>query len=84
MEIRDQFVEKCNSNKLRRHLLQESALTLTKVIEKANAIELADQQAKKISNEGSSSSTSDDHNEIISQMKQTPEARSRQWLPTQS
>ena len=39
-EIRDQFIDKCSSNHLRRRLLQEPNLTLENVVEKAQAMEL--------------------------------------------
>ena len=44
-EIRDQFIDKCLSNRLRRLLLQEPNLTLEKVVEKAQAMELAEKQS---------------------------------------
>ena len=44
-EIRDQFIDKCSSNRLRRRLLQEPNLTLENVVEKAQAMELAEMQS---------------------------------------
>ena len=44
-EIHDQFIDKCSSNRLRRRLLQEPNLTLENVVEKAQAIELAEIQS---------------------------------------
>ena len=44
-EIRDQFIDKCSSNHLRRRLLQEPNLTLENVVEKAQAMELAEMQS---------------------------------------
>ena len=44
-EIRDQFIDKCSSNRLRRRLQQEPNLTLEKVVEKAQAMELAERQS---------------------------------------
>ena len=41
----DQFVEKCNSSKLRRKLLQESKLGLEKLIEVATAMEISSKHA---------------------------------------
>ena len=43
-EIRDQFIDNCSSNCLRRRLLQEPNLTLEKVVEKAQAMELVEKQ----------------------------------------
>ena len=44
-EIRDQFIDKCLSDRLRHGLLQEPNLTLENVVEKAQAIELAEMQS---------------------------------------
>ena len=44
-EIRDQFIDKCLSDRLRHGLLQEPNLTLENVVEKAQAIELAKMQS---------------------------------------
>ena len=44
-EIRDQFIDNCSSNCLHRRLLQEPNLTLEKVVEKAQAMELAERQS---------------------------------------
>ena len=43
-EIRDQFIDKSSSNRLRRRLLQEPNLILEIVIKKAQAMELAKKQ----------------------------------------
>ena len=43
-EIRDQFIDNCSSNCLRRRLLQEPNLTLEKVVKKAQATELVEKQ----------------------------------------
>ena len=40
-EIRDQFIDKCSSNRLRRRLLQEPNFTAENVIESTQAMELA-------------------------------------------
>ena len=44
-EIRDQFIDKCSSNRLRRRLLQEPNFTQENVVEKAKAMELAEIQS---------------------------------------
>ena len=44
-EIRDQFIDKCSSNRLRRRLLQEPNFTVENVIEKTQAMELAEIQS---------------------------------------
>ena len=44
-EIRDQFIDECSPNRLRRRLLQEPNLTLENVSEKAQAMELAKMQS---------------------------------------
>ena len=44
-EIRDQFIDECSPNRLRRRLLQEPNLTLENVVEKTQAIELAEMQS---------------------------------------
>ena len=44
-EISDQFIDKCSSNRLRCRLLQGPNLTLEKVVEKAQAMELAGKQS---------------------------------------
>ena len=44
-KIRDQFIDKCSSNCLRRRLLQEPNFTLENVVEKAKAMELAEIQS---------------------------------------
>ena len=44
-EIRDQFIDKCSSNRLRRRLLEEPSLTLKNIVEKAQAMELAEMQS---------------------------------------
>ena len=46
-EIRDQFIDECSPNRLRRHLLQEPNLTLENVSEKAQAMELAEMQSRR-------------------------------------
>ena len=50
----DQIIEKCNSNKLRRKLLQEQNLTVEKVIKIATAQELTTQCASVIENSNTS------------------------------
>ena len=45
IEIRDQFIDNCSSNRLRRRLLQEPNLTLEEVVKKAEAMELAEKQS---------------------------------------
>ena len=44
-DIRDQFIDKRSSNRLRRRLLQEPNLTLENVVEKAQAMELVKMQS---------------------------------------
>ena len=44
-EIRNQFIDKYSSNRLRRRLLQESKLTLEKVIEIAQGMNLVEKQS---------------------------------------
>ena len=46
--VRDQVIDKCHSNALRRRLLREKDLTLAKLQELARAMEAADQQADKM------------------------------------
>ena len=41
-EIRNQFIDKCSSNRIRRRLLQKPNLTLENIVEKAQAMELAE------------------------------------------
>ena len=43
-EIRDQFIDKCSSNRLRRRLLQEPNVTLENIVEKTQAMELAEME----------------------------------------
>ena len=44
-EIRDQFIDKCLSNRLRRRLPQEPNLPLENFVEKTQAMELAEMQS---------------------------------------
>ena len=44
-EIRDQFIDKCSFNRLRRRLQQKPNLTLENVVEKAQTIKLAKMQS---------------------------------------
>ena len=44
-KIRNQFIDKCSPNRLSRRVPQEPNLTLEKVIEKAQALELAEKQS---------------------------------------
>jgi hypothetical protein len=46
--LRDQVIEKCASNALRRHLLREQELTLNNLLSIARSFELADRQALEI------------------------------------
>ena len=48
IEIRDQFIDKCSSNRLCRRLLQEPNLTPEKTAEKAQAMKLADMVRMKV------------------------------------
>ena len=41
-EIRNQFIDKCSSNRIRRRLLQKPNLTLENIVEKPQAMELAE------------------------------------------
>ena len=43
-EIRDEFIDKCSPNRLRRRLLQEPNLTLESVVRQVEAMELAKKQ----------------------------------------
>ena len=44
-EIRDQFIDKCSFNRLRRRLRQKPNLTLENVVEKAQTMKLAKMQS---------------------------------------
>ena len=62
LNLRDQIVEKCSSNKLRVRFLREKNLTLDSIVDMARAHEIAEAQARQIEKDTFRPTGSDNHN----------------------
>jgi len=80
--IRDQIVDKCVSNSLRRRLLREGTLTLDKCLEIARAVEAADLHASKI--ESATGQSPGQVNRIVEENSKEQPSRNSTWRDTRS